>query len=250
MGEGELVVKSQSVDAGLRMGEGKVSLEGEGLSFGEIYMNGGTLDLSGLTLKFDQIKANSNDVFITSSKAEANLNLENRQDYLYHGNIFSDEAITISANTDKALIFDGNIYNKEGVFRAENAKLNFQGHARIHAYVSKEQAKKLQEHGLSALTKPVSFTQEDWEDRVFILKELNLEKSEFYLGRNASLKVENLNAKNSKIELGSKNLWIDEKDGEILLIRLMIILMEMFHIQGLVKKWDLSKSFKIPKMLR
>lgn len=82
----------------------------------------------------------------------------------------------MSANTDKALIFDGNIYNKEGVFRTENAKLNFQGHARIHAYVSKEQAKKLQEHGLSALTKPVSFTQEDWEDRVFVLKEINLEK--------------------------------------------------------------------------
>lgn len=47
MGEGELVAKSQSADAGLRMGEGKVSLEGEGLSFGEIYMNGGALDLSG-----------------------------------------------------------------------------------------------------------------------------------------------------------------------------------------------------------
>lgn len=34
----------------------KVSLEGEGLSFSEIYMNGRTLDLSGLTLNFDQIK--------------------------------------------------------------------------------------------------------------------------------------------------------------------------------------------------
>lgn len=67
MGEGELVVKSQSVDTGLRMGEGKVSLEGEGLSFSEIYMNGGTLDLSGLTLNFDQIKTDSNNVFITSS---------------------------------------------------------------------------------------------------------------------------------------------------------------------------------------
>ncbi|EAH7111502.1 serine protease [Campylobacter jejuni] len=144
----------------------KVSLEGEGLSFGEIYMNGRTLDLSGLTLNFDQIKTDSNNVFITSSQSGIHLNLENKQDYLYHGNIFSDEAVTMSANTDKALIFDGNIYNKEGVFRTENAKLNFQGHARIHAYVSKEQAKKLQEHGLSALTKPVSFTQEDWEDRV------------------------------------------------------------------------------------
>ncbi len=151
----------------------KVSLEGEGLSFGEIYMNGRTLDLSGLTLNFDQIKTNSNNVFITSFQSGTHLNLENKQDYLYHGNIFSDEAVTMSANTDKALIFDGNIYNKEGVFRTENAKLNFQGHARIHAYVSKEQAKKLQEHGLSALTKPVSFTQEDW---VFVLKELNLEK--------------------------------------------------------------------------
>lgn len=69
-------------------------------------------------------------------------------------------------------IFDGNIYNKEGVFKVENAKLNFQGHARIHVYVSEEQAKKLQAQGLSALTKPVSFTQEDWEDRVFVLKSL------------------------------------------------------------------------------
>lgn len=41
------------MDAGLRMGEGKVGLEGEGLSFGEIYMNGGTLDLTGLILNFD-----------------------------------------------------------------------------------------------------------------------------------------------------------------------------------------------------
>lgn len=45
----------------------KVSLEGEGLSFSEIYMNSRTLDLSGLTLNFDQIKTDSNNVFITSS---------------------------------------------------------------------------------------------------------------------------------------------------------------------------------------
>ncbi|EAH9025175.1 hypothetical protein ICD44_000747 [Campylobacter jejuni] len=45
----------------------KVSLEGEGLSFSEIYMNGRTLDLSGLTLNFDQIKTDSNNIFITSS---------------------------------------------------------------------------------------------------------------------------------------------------------------------------------------
>ncbi|EAJ2392025.1 hypothetical protein CX796_02610 [Campylobacter jejuni] len=45
----------------------KVSLEGEGLNFGEIYMNVRTLDLSGLTLNFDQIKTDSNNVFITSS---------------------------------------------------------------------------------------------------------------------------------------------------------------------------------------
>ncbi|TDJ84701.1 serine protease [Campylobacter jejuni] len=161
MGEGELIVKSQSEDAGLRMGEGKVSLESEGLSFGEIYMNGGTLgfknaqnlktdtlymnggtlDLSGLTLNFDQIKANSNNVFITSSQSGTHLNLENKQDYLYHGNIVSDKAININAKSQNNLVFDGNIYNKEGVFKAENAKLNFQGHARIHAYVAKNKLK-------------------------------------------------------------------------------------------------------------
>lgn len=58
------------------------------------------------------------------------------------------------------------IFTIKKVFLGQKMPINFQGHARIHAYVSKEQAKKLQEHGLSALTKPVSFTQEDWEDRV------------------------------------------------------------------------------------
>ncbi|OEV42583.1 boa domain protein [Campylobacter jejuni] len=78
----------------------------------------------------------------------------------------------MNVKSQNNLIFDGNIYNKEGVFKAENAKLNFQGHVRIHAYVSEEQAKKLQEQGLSALIKSVSFTQEDWEDRIFVLKSL------------------------------------------------------------------------------
>lgn len=67
MGEGELVVKSQSVDTGLRMGEDQGKSWGWRLIFGEIYMNGRTLDLSGLTLNFDQIKTDSNNVFITSS---------------------------------------------------------------------------------------------------------------------------------------------------------------------------------------
>ncbi len=116
--------------------------------------------------------------------------------------------------------------------------------------MSEKQAKKLQEQGLSALTKPVSFAQEDWEDRVFVLKELNLDQSEFYLERNASLKVENLNAKNSKIELEVKICGSMKKMGKISLIKFKIVFMETLHKQELVKKWDLSKSFKIPKMLR
>lgn len=43
----EYNVKTKKDDFLYKMGEGKVSLEGEGLSFGEIYMNGGALDLSG-----------------------------------------------------------------------------------------------------------------------------------------------------------------------------------------------------------
>ncbi|EAK9984579.1 autotransporter outer membrane beta-barrel domain-containing protein [Campylobacter jejuni] len=234
MGEGELVITSQSENAGLRMGEGKVRLESEGLSFGEIYMNGGilelskaqnlksdtlymnggTLDLSGLQLSFNEFKANSNNVFITSSKQNSILNFNNTNNYLYHGNILSDKAITINANTDKALIFDGNIYNKEGVFKANNAKLSFQGHPLIHAYISDKNAQILTSHQENVLTKPVSFDQEDWENRVFVLKEIHLNSSSFYLGKNASLSVENFYANDSNLELGSKNLWIDEKDGE------------------------------------
>lgn len=47
MGQGELEIQSNNIDSGLRMGEGLVSLTGQGKKFGEIYVNGGALDLNG-----------------------------------------------------------------------------------------------------------------------------------------------------------------------------------------------------------
>lgn len=104
MGQGELEILSSNLNSGLRMGEGLVSLIGKGEKFGEIYinggtlkissadninfntlyLNGGTLDLNGQSLSTSSIKANSNNVFITSQKDHAKLTFINSQDYIYH----------------------------------------------------------------------------------------------------------------------------------------------------------------------
>lgn len=67
--------------------------------------------------------------------------------------------------------------------------------------------------GEGVFTSPTTFAQADWEDRVFKLKELSLENASFFLARNASF-MGQLSSINSSIVLGSKELYIDKKDGE------------------------------------
>ncbi len=236
MGKGELEIKSNNINSGLRMGEGLVNLSGEGKKFGEIYinggmlkisnannidlntlyLNGGTLDLNGQKLNTDVIKANSNNVFITSSKENANFTFSKSKDYIYHGNFASDNNFKLDIR-DSQMIFDGNIYNAKGVMNIDNSKVNFQGHPMIHSYLDDQTLTHLKKFGQDVFAKGVRIDQKDWENRVFVLKELNLHNAFFNLSSYATLAVLNLNAKDSSVVLGSNEINIDEKDGENIL---------------------------------
>lgn len=233
MGQGELEIQSDNVKSGLRMGEGLVSLTGKGKQFGEIYinggvlrishadnidfntlyLNGGTLDLNGQKLSTDKIQANSNKVFITSSKENGELNFLNSRNYIYHGNFIGDNDFGLNIKNSQ-IIFDGNIYNAKSTMNIDNSKVDFQGHPIIHAYVDENTLGKLKEIGQSAFTKGVDIAQDDWENRNFILKQIDLKDSYLNLSSYANLQVKDLNAKDSSVILGSKEISIDEKDTE------------------------------------
>ncbi|HEB9338399.1 TPA: autotransporter outer membrane beta-barrel domain-containing protein [Campylobacter coli] len=233
MGQGELEIQSDNVESGLRMGEGLVSLAGNGKQFGEIYvnggvlrishadnidfntlyLNGGTLDLNGQKLSTDKIQANSNKVFITSSKENGELNFLNSKNYIYHGNFISDNDFKVNVKNSQ-IIFDGNIYNAKSIMKIDNSKVDFQGHPVIHAYVDENTLGKLKEIGQSAFTKGVDIAQDDWENRHYILKQIDLDHSYLNLSSYANLQVQDLNAKDSSVILGSKEISIDEKDTE------------------------------------
>ncbi|HEH4645649.1 TPA: autotransporter outer membrane beta-barrel domain-containing protein [Campylobacter coli] len=233
MGQGELEIQSDNVESGLRMGEGLVSLTGNGKQFGEIYvnggvlrishadnidfntlyLNGGTLDLNGQKLSTDKIQANSNKVFITSSKENGELNFLNSKNYIYHGNFISDNDFKVNVKNSQ-IIFDGNIYNAKSTMKIDNSKVDFQGHPIIHAYVDENTLGKLKEIGQSAFTKGVDIAQDDWETRHYILKQIDLKDSYLNLSSYANLQVQDLNAKDSSVILGSKEISIDEKDTE------------------------------------
>lgn len=233
MGQGELEIQSDNVKSGLRMGEGLVSLTGKGKQFGEIYinggvlrishadnidfntlyLNGGTLDLNGQKLSTDKIQANSNKVFITSSKENGELNFVKSNNYIYHGNFIGDNDFGLNIKNSQ-IIFDGNIYNAKSTMKIDNSKVDFQGHPIIHAYVDENTLGKLKEIGQSAFTKGVDIAQDDWENRNFILKQINLKDSYLNLSSYANLQVKDLNAKDSSVILGSKEISIDKKDTE------------------------------------
>lgn len=233
MGQGELEIQSNNIDSGLRMGEGLVSLTGQDKQFGEIYvnggvlkishaknidfntlyLNGGTLDLNGQKLSTDKIQANSNKVFITSSKENGELNFVKSNNYIYHGNFISNNNFGLNIK-DSQIIFDGNIYNAKSTMKIDNSKVDFQGHPIIHAYVDENTLGKLKEIGQSAFTKGVDIAQDDWENRYYNLKEIDLDHSYLNLSSYANLQVQDLNAKDSSVILGSKEISIDEKDTE------------------------------------
>ncbi|EKN3608785.1 S6 family peptidase [Yersinia enterocolitica] len=138
----------------------------------------------------------------------------NAAGYLFHGQLKGNMNVEnrLPQGTTGALVLDGSadIY---GSFTQENGQLFMQGHPVIHAISNQSVVNKLNNLGDNSLsTQPVSFTQQDWETRQFTLNQLNLKNTDFNLARNAILNTHIL-ADNSKVTLGSDELYLDMKDG-------------------------------------
>lgn len=184
--------------------------------------HGGKLDINGNNLTFHALKAADDGAILTNSGSIATVNLDFRSSdtatpvtTMFHGFFTGNVDVINSApsRVQNTFVIDGGINIPESSMTQQGGALYFQGHPVIHAVSSQSIAKKLQALGdNSVLTQPVSFTQNDWQTRQFVLKALNLSDATFNLARNAQLTT-TLNASKSSITLGSKDLYIDTNDG-------------------------------------
>lgn len=189
IGNGELIITSSSPDAGLRIGDGRVVLQNndDQVSFKEIYFtsgrgtlqigktsnintkhiyfgpDGGTLDMNGQNLTFDRIYASDSGAIIVNTNATSStLSINNAENYLYHGQINSNNGGTnINSSSKHNLAFDGGIDNANRSFDFSGKELTFQGKPTTHVYVDYESARNLGKYGHKVLTAPTSATQSD-----------------------------------------------------------------------------------------
>ncbi|MEK8926607.1 S6 family peptidase [Escherichia coli] len=183
--------------------------------------HGGKLDINGNSLTFHKLNGADDGAILTNSGSMANVNLDfNSPDTtatianIWHGHFTGNLNINneITAGTQNDFAIDGGV-NTQGSITQQNGRLFMQGHPVVHAVSSQDVANKLKALGdNSVLTQPVSFTQNDWENRQFSMAELNLQNAEFNLARNASLNTR-INADHSTVTLGSEDLYIDLNDG-------------------------------------
>lgn len=143
--------------------------------------------------------------------------------YIYHGQFSGNLDVNNTVDKDKngeapkkgegTLVLDGSA-DMTGTFTQKNGGLTLQGHPVIHAYSASSVAETLKKYGDdSILTQPTSFTQSDWERRVFSFGKLSLDNAAFGLGRNATLKT-TIEATDADIILGDENVYIDRNDGD------------------------------------
>ncbi|HBB0467208.1 TPA: autotransporter outer membrane beta-barrel domain-containing protein, partial [Escherichia coli] len=183
--------------------------------------HGGKLDINGNSLTFHKLNGADDGAILTNSGSMANVNLDfNSPDTtatianIWHGHFTGNLNINneVTAGTQNDFAIDGGV-NAQGSITQQNGRLFMQGHPVVHAVSSQDVANKLKALGdNSVLTQPVSFTQNDWENRQFSMAELNLQNAEFNLARNASLNTR-INAEHSTVTLGSEDLYIDLNDG-------------------------------------
>ncbi|EIQ2268022.1 autotransporter outer membrane beta-barrel domain-containing protein [Escherichia coli] len=252
LGSGTLKVNGTGINpGGLNVGEGKVVLsqrpdrDGNVQAFNKVSIvsgratvvlsddkqvnpdnikwgyHGGKLDINSNDLTFHQLNGADDGAILTNSGSLASVNLDfNKVDAtavianIWHGHFTGNVDVrnTVAPGTKNDFVLDGGM-NTQGNFSQQNGRLFIQGHPVAHAISTQSVANKLKEFGdNSALTQPVSFTQSDWEQRHFNLKQLNLYNAYFSLARNASLNT-TLYANHSTVTLGSEDLYIDLNDG-------------------------------------
>ncbi len=233
MGDGTVILAQRADDNGLSQAFSSVSIVSgrptlvlnddkqinpDNIKWG---YHGGKLDINGNSLTFHKLNGADDGAILTNSGSMANVNLDfNSPDTtatvanIWHGHFTGNLNINneVTAGTQNDFAIDGGV-NTQGSITQQNGRLFMQGHPVVHAVSSQDVANKLKALGdNSVLTQPVSFTQNDWENRQFSMAELNLQNAEFNLARNASLNTR-INAEHSTVTLGSEDLYIDLNDG-------------------------------------
>lgn len=205
--------------ATLKLAENKAdALDTSKLNFSE---RGGILDLNGNNISFTKIRASDIGARITnSSETKSTLTITNSgtDSYLFHGQILGN--VDILSNVDEnnnVLAFDGSINLPNGTLTHHTGELLLQGHPYIHAYFSDTRGAWSAINntlGQKVFTTPTTLDQNDWEDRVYVFKELNTQAgSSFSLGRNAML-LSDLNLTGTTAKLGGVQVFVDRYDGE------------------------------------
>ncbi|WP_063587740.1 S6 family peptidase [Achromobacter ruhlandii] len=186
---------------------------------------GGQLDVNGNDITVHRLNGADKGAVLTNRGTKATLNLDfNRTDTaatdtaaianIWHGNFTGnlDVVNRVEPGTKNDFVIDGGT-RLAGALRQSNGQLFLQGHPVVHAVNQQPIATKLSRTGdNSALTQPVSFKQDDWETRHFEMESLVLTDAGLHLGRNATLAA-NILARNSRVTLGSDELYIDLEDG-------------------------------------
>ncbi|MFY3132002.1 S6 family peptidase, partial [Achromobacter ruhlandii] len=186
---------------------------------------GGQLDVNGNEITVHRLNGADKGAVLTNRGTKATLNLDfNRTDTaatdtaaianIWHGNFTGnlDVVNRVEPGTKNDFVIDGGT-RLAGALHQSNGRLFLQGHPVVHAVNQQPIATKLSRTGdNSALTQPVSFKQDDWETRHFEMESLVLTDAGLHLGRNATLAA-NILARNSRVTLGSDELYIDLEDG-------------------------------------
>ncbi|AOU94437.1 per-activated serine protease autotransporter enterotoxin EspC [Achromobacter ruhlandii] len=186
---------------------------------------GGQLDVNGNNITVHRLNGADKGAVLTNRGPQATLNLDfNRTDTaatdtaaianIWHGHFTGnlDVVNRVEPGTKNDFVIDGGT-RLAGALHQSNGRLFLQGHPVVHAVNQKPIATKLSRTGdNSALTQPVSFKQDDWETRHFEMESLVLTDVGLHLGRNATLAA-NILARNSRVTLGSDELYIDLEDG-------------------------------------
>ncbi|MFY2610237.1 S6 family peptidase [Achromobacter ruhlandii] len=179
---------------------------------------GGTLDINGNDVTFHRLNGADAGAVLTNSSSPATVNLAFaapggvNATTLWHGHFTGNVNIANTATPQSRFAIDGGI-DSSGTFIQKNGLLYLQGHPVIHAANAAAVVDMLKSLGDDSLpTRPVSFTQPDWDTRHFRMAALELRDAQLHLGRNAALATD-IHADHSFVTLGSSSVFIDLNDG-------------------------------------
>ncbi|AKP91218.1 S6 family peptidase [Achromobacter ruhlandii] len=179
---------------------------------------GGTLDINGNDVTFHRLNGADAGAVLTNSSSPATVNLAFaapggvNATTLWHGHFTGNVNIANTATPQSRFAIDGGI-DSSGTFIQKNGLLYLQGHPVVHAANAAAVVDMLKSLGDDSLpTRPVSFTQPDWETRHFRMAALELRDAQLHLGRNAALATD-IHADHSFVTLGSSSVFIDLNDG-------------------------------------